>query len=151
MPGNISIYLQSHCSDDPVLLYKTQCLVPCASSSLKHEAYAKSWWGLASQKCLWGSDFSSHNPEVQGSSPALGGLGVAQSDKSFLWSQSRLWCGFPSLEALRGLSSSQRANISRCPLSPVPPSPCSWGWSQVRWMLMSPCSRSLLSPFSISG
>lgn len=149
MPGNISIYLQSHCPDDPVLLYKTQCLVPCASSSLKHEAYAKSWWGLASQKCLWGSDFSSHNPELQGSTPVLGGLGVAQSDKSFLWSQSRLWCGFPSLEALWGLSNSQRADISRCPLSPFT---VFLGLKSGEMDAhMSPCSRSLLSLFSISG
>lgn len=62
---HFSICLHVGCSYDPVLLYKTQCPGPCASSPLKHEAYyAKSCCGLALQESLWGSGFISHNPEL---------------------------------------------------------------------------------------
>ena len=61
---HFSVCLHVCCSYDLLLLYKTRCVGPCASSPLKHEAYAKSCCGLALQESLWGSDFISHNPEL---------------------------------------------------------------------------------------
>lgn len=87
---DFSLCLHVHCSYDPVLLYKSQCPGPCASSPLKHEAYAKSCCGLALEESLWGSDFISHNPELLGCSSALLGLCVAKNGMSVFCRECRL-------------------------------------------------------------